>query len=650
MSISPDSTKNQSPNPPKPLNQNHLDMLHKSAISDDVIKERGYFSEDDEGKIHDLGFASAQSRPGLVIPLWTVDGQIGTYILHPDNPRCLEDKKKPRNPDGTYPQKILKYEMPKGSGLRIDCPSRCQPKLGNPGESLWITEGIKKGDALASAGFTAIDLLGVWGGKGKNDYGASTWLADWGYIALKDRQVNIVFDSDIMTNENVKGAFDNLKAFLTNKGAKVYAVYLPSSPDGKLGVDDWLAASHTAEELKAMVTLPQDSTYKPKVTSEDYYRIFEKLTWTFRLNILNDQEEVNGRPMTDIEEAVIFTVMRDLGFTNIPAIRDAITALAFKNHYHPIKDYLTGLPEYDGRPYIKTLADCIKSSNSNVYAWLTHWFIGAVRRVIEGGTQNRMLVLAGPQNCGKSKLVSWLCPMPLHRYFLASPISPEIKDQKIELMSTWIWEVAELGNTTRKADRGALKYFLSLEWVKERLPYGRRPVTKPALTSFIGTLNDEGGVLNDSTGSRRFMFIKVDSIDWRRYTTELTPDLIWAEAHYRYLQGESADLTAEEAVTAAEGNSEFDAENAVEGLMLKYYKVEPNVRTWWTPTQEIVKVLLDPEYGAYHGTSDKLTSELSSVLTGLGCLKVRKTSWTNPDTDKFDYSSKVTGYFGVIRK
>jgi predicted P-loop ATPase len=215
-------------------------------------------------------------------------------------------------------------------------------------------------------------------------------------------------------------------------------------------------------------------------------------------------------------------------------------------------------------------------------------------------------------------------------------------------MNKWIWEVAELGNTTRKADREALKYFLSLERVTERFPYGRRPVTKPAITSFIGTLNDEGGVLTDPTGSRRFMFIKIDSIDWPRYTTTLTPDLIWAEAYSRYRQGENSNLTPEEKNAVAMNNSEFDAENPVEGLLLKFFTVEPENTLLWTPTQEIVTVLLRD--GLYHGISDKLTKDLASLFAGLGCLKERKVSWTNPDGDSFKFSSKATGYCGVIKK
>jgi hypothetical protein len=61
--------------------------------------------------------------------------------------------------------------------MRLDCPPRCRALLGDPAIPLWITEGQKKADALASAGATALALLGVWNLKGKNAFGGITVLA-----------------------------------------------------------------------------------------------------------------------------------------------------------------------------------------------------------------------------------------------------------------------------------------------------------------------------------------------------------------------------------------------------------------------------------------------------------------------------------------
>ena len=84
------------------LAQQHYDMLKASAISDEVIKERGYKTIANAGDLRPFGFSESQLRaPGLLLPLHTTDGQTPLYVFRPDNPRVLEDKKH-RNPDGTF--------------------------------------------------------------------------------------------------------------------------------------------------------------------------------------------------------------------------------------------------------------------------------------------------------------------------------------------------------------------------------------------------------------------------------------------------------------------------------------------------------------------------------------------------------------------
>jgi len=241
------------------LSERHLRMLREeSAISDAVIAARGYRSILDGAELREFGFAPAQYRPGLLLPVCGPDGSNGLYVLRPDAPRSLDEKEKAKLPDGTYPQRVLKYELPKGATVRIDCSPVCRPGLADPKVPLWITEGQKKGDALASAGLCALALLGVWNFKGKNAFGASTVLADLDHVAWKDRDVRIVYDSDVMTKKPVQDALRRLTAILQNRGAQVAVVYLPNGPNGhKLGVDDFLAAGHTLADLEALVEAPR---------------------------------------------------------------------------------------------------------------------------------------------------------------------------------------------------------------------------------------------------------------------------------------------------------------------------------------------------------------------------------------------------------
>ncbi len=232
-----------------PLSAEHRRMLlEESGITPEVVAERGYRTLTQPQQLAGLGFSSVQRRPGLLLPLHGTDGTVPLYILRPDQPRTQGAEGKKRT---------LKYEMPAGHGVRLDCPPRCWERLGDPGTPLWITEGQKKADALASHGLCAIALLGVWNWKGKNGFGGTTFLADWDYVHLKDREVRIVFDSDVMTKPAVRMALDRLTEHLRRKGAHVTAVYLPADSAGKIGVDDYLAAGHSVADLEALVQGPR---------------------------------------------------------------------------------------------------------------------------------------------------------------------------------------------------------------------------------------------------------------------------------------------------------------------------------------------------------------------------------------------------------
>lgn len=234
-------------------------LREESAISDAVIEARGYFTATTREELADLGFAPAQRHvPALVLPVCPPDASNGLYVIRPDAPRVFDKKDKSKLPDGTYPQDVLKYEQPKGASMRLDCPPTCRPQLGDPTVALWLTEGQKKADSLASQGLCAIALLGVWNWRGTNDVGGTTALADWEDVALKGRDVPIAFDSDVTRKPGVQQALKRFTAWLKNRGAHVSVIYLPQGEGGrKQGVDDFFAAGHTREELEALVEAPR---------------------------------------------------------------------------------------------------------------------------------------------------------------------------------------------------------------------------------------------------------------------------------------------------------------------------------------------------------------------------------------------------------
>jgi len=343
--------------------------------------------------------------------------------------------------------------------------------------------------------------------------------------------------------------------------------------------------------------------------------------------------------------------MRDLGYTgrHIGAMEDAYLAHAGDNRYHPIRDYLQGL-RWDGDDHIRLLSKHFKDKHTPItydngatetvfYAWLRRWLVGAVAKVCEAGmlkAQNAVLVIEGSQNLGKSTFANWLCSgTPKH--FIEQSVDPENKEHIRNLAGKWIWEIGEMGSTTRKADRESLKHFLSQTTVTFRTPYAKHAVTKPALASFIGTVNNEGGFLQDSTGTRRFMTVGLTDLN-HAYVTDLDVDQLWAQAYQLYLNGESWRLCAEEVAKRDELNGDYKVEDAYEGWVKRYFDInlergEIQTAGWFTTTQEIVNEL---KARGVTGDTRAITMYLAATMKELGLEKVRYPARTGP-----------RGYWGV---
>jgi len=354
---------------------------------------------------------------------------------------------------------------------------------------------------------------------------------------------------------------------------------------------------------------------RKRAKSPEILMALRKLGYEFRLNVLFDKIEVNGKPIDDVIRAKIRTEMRDLGFWYISDIEDAYMTDAGRNRYHPVQEYLQGL-SYDGGDHIGRLAAHFGDKDGVFETWLRRWLIGAVAKVFHA-EQNYMLVLDGRQGIGKSHFAQWLCS-PLPEYFIEGPIQPDNKDSHLRLIGKWIWEVAELGSTTRRADREALKFFLTQRTVTVRKPYDRDDMHKPALASFIGTVNNEAGILADKTGNRRFLIATLTDIDWGY--SDLDVNLVWAEAQALYFQGEPWRLTPEETKRAAAINEDYELEDPIEGLLLEYFEVDPSLPVW-TPTTTILQTL---EINGLRGNSRTNQMYLGATLKRLGLRKQKR--------------------------
>lgn len=210
------------------LSDKHRKMLEvDSAISGEIAEETGYYSVLNPRALPAVFTGHQRELHGLIIPNRNVFGEIVTYQIRPDNPR-LDDRGRP-----------IKYETAINGVQCIDTPLRSRRNLRNKDIPLWFTEGRRKADSALSHGVTCIlSLNGVYGWMSDG-----MALPDFDELLLRDREVVLAFDSDVMTKFSVREALERFARYLTARGAHVrYLVMNPLATGDKCGLDDYFAA------------------------------------------------------------------------------------------------------------------------------------------------------------------------------------------------------------------------------------------------------------------------------------------------------------------------------------------------------------------------------------------------------------------------
>jgi hypothetical protein len=176
-------------------------------------------------------------------------------------------------------------------------------------KTLYVTEGDKKADSLASNGEVAISLQGV-----------ACWrvLEDWEHVSLVGRVVNIAFDADVMANPSVQREMEKLAAFLFDRGAVVRYLDWPERYRGtKTDVDDYLAAGGTIQELQSwLVEHPNEDdlpvgTLLSEVEEEKIDWLWERRIPYSKLTML-DGDHAHGKSVIVAELAARVTTGRGM--------------------------------------------------------------------------------------------------------------------------------------------------------------------------------------------------------------------------------------------------------------------------------------------------------------------------------------------------
>lgn len=230
---------------------------------------------------------------------------------------------------------------------------------------------------------------------------------------------------------------------------------------------------------------------------------------------------------------------------------DAVNKIAHDNSFHPFRDWLGGLPPWDGVPRIDAwLKNHFGAVGSDAYLGevFRKWLTASVKRIYEPGTKfDWILLLQGPQGCGKSSFGSILFG---EKYFADWLPALSDKDAALALQGILCAEFSELVQL-RRNELETVKGFITRQVDKVRPPYGREKVEIPRQCVFIGTTN-QNEFLKDDTGNRRFNPVEVSELDFGKLIEDR--DQLWAEALYYYRNGmvNRLDLEGEAKAAALE--------------------------------------------------------------------------------------------------
>ena len=226
----------------------------------------------------------------------------------------------------------------------------------------------------------------------------------------------------------------------------------------------------------------------------------------------------------------------------------AFTKVADDRHFHPVRDYLDSLPEWDGVSRVEDLFIRYLQADDTPYvrAVTRKTFAAAVARVYEPGTKfDCVPVLDGDQGIGKSTIVKDLVTSEYYSETL-SLTDMDDKSGAEKLQGFWAVEIGELAGM-KKADVEKVKAFLSTCDDKYRPSYGKVVESHPRQCVVIATVNGERGYLRDITGNRRFWIIKLHQKKQKK-TWNFDEDFraqFWAEAKEIWKSGEKLYLEGE---------------------------------------------------------------------------------------------------------
>lgn len=219
--------------------------------------------------------------------------------------------------------------------------------------------------------------------------------------------------------------------------------------------------------------------------------------------------------LDEMMENSIWMEMNELGYScTVKTIQNLIYS-DFSSTYHPIREYLDSLPEWDGTDYIGILANSVHTSHQKFWVeCLERYLVGMCAAATQDDVVNHtvLLLCSEIQNIGKTTFINNLLPPELRAYLSTGLINPNNKDDLAKIAQAMLINLDEFEGMNGR-ELNIFKDLVTRKVISIRLPYARRSQNFPHTASFAGTCNYQE-VLHDTTGNRRFLCFHVDSMEF----------------------------------------------------------------------------------------------------------------------------------------
>lgn len=246
-------------------------------------------------------------------------------------------------------------------------------------------------------------------------------------------------------------------------------------------------------------------------------------------------EHFKPRPISDEDVTWLTMSLERNGLTlDMAKIKKILDAVILKKRRNPAKEYFNGLV-WDGVPrlhkWLTYYAGCENEDETYLATVGTKWLVAAVTRVFNAGAKfDHVLIFEGAQGAGKSSLLKELSTIRGRSYFDDTIKVSDLGEDKTvpKLQGVLIIELAEMAGL-RKSDVDKLKQQITISEDRLVRKYANEATRYPRQFVMAGSINPVQGYLDDPTGNRRFLPVKVGrKIDVEAIKKD--KEQLWAEA------------------------------------------------------------------------------------------------------------------------